>query len=114
MKTLFIKKENTFDKIRSGSKTIELRLLKEGGFFDTKKFEIGEEIEFEQNKEKCRAIITDVKIFKNFQECVNKLDINNVFGYRISQGSLLDHYNKLYVTGFNEHPIIAISFKLVN
>ena len=114
MKTLFIKKENTFDKIRSGSKTIELRLLKEGGFFDTKKFEIGEEIEFEQNKEKCRAIITDVNIFDNFQKCVNNLDIKEIFGYRISEGLLLDHYKKLYITGFNEHPIIAISFKLIN
>lgn len=112
MKTLFIKKENTFDKICSGLKKIELRLLREGGFFDTKKFTIGEVFDFEHNKEKCRAIITNVKIFKNFQECVNELDINDVFGYRISEGSLLDHYKKLYVTGFNDHPIIAISFQL--
>ncbi|MFA7245238.1 MAG: ASCH domain-containing protein [Candidatus Magasanikbacteria bacterium] len=106
--------EEIFEKIKSGQKTIETRLLDE----KRKVLQVGDIIEFSKRPtlhEKLQVKIIDLKTYKTFEEVYENCDLQDLgYGENLTKEEYLEkvysHYEKEEV---NDYAILAIRMELL-
>ena len=106
--------EETFEKIKSGKKDIEVRL------FDEKRrtINLGDEIIFYKlpdKKESISVVVTGFSIFSNFTELFSNFN-NNRFGHNgITREQQLEGIRKIYSQeDENKNGVVGIHIKLLS
>ena len=103
--------EEPFEKIKNGSKTIELRLYDE----KRRKIKVGDMIRFMSKTEKLTATVKSVHIFKNFEELYAILPFDKC-GYSsdelptASPDDMLEYYTKEQI---EKYGVVGIEIEVV-
>ena len=93
--------EEPFEKIKNGSKTIELRLYDE----KRRKIKVGDMIRFVSKTEKLTATVKALHVFKNFEELYAALPLVKC-GYApnelvtASPDDMLEYYSKVQIENY--------------
>ena len=112
MKTLYIKNKATFDYIKCGLKTIEVRLLK-GFIYKLKPNMI---INIEHNSQYIQLKIININKYNTFEELILNEGLSNILPTYQSLASLKDGLNileKYYINSYNKYTIIAIKMCII-
>ena len=98
-----------FNKIKNGQKTIEMRLFDE----QKSKIKINDEIIFYYEENNIRCVVTDVKVYKNFDELYSNND-KNLLGYSDDEiadpNDMLTYYPK---EKQDKYQVMAIFIKTI-
>ncbi len=98
-----------FNKIKNGQKTIEMRLFDE----QKSKIKINDEIIFYHEEYNIRCVVTDVKVYENFDELYSNND-KNLLGYSDDEiadpNDMLTYYPK---ERQDKYQVMAIFIKTI-
>ena len=103
--------DEPFEKIKNGSKTIELRLHDE----KRRKIKVGDTVCFKSKTDKLTATVKAVHIFKNFEELYAALPLNKC-GYSAdelataSPDDMLVYYTKEQI---EKHGVVGIEIEVI-
>lgn len=103
--------ESPFEKIKAGTKTIELRLYDE----KRRKVQVGDTIEFTSlvNGEKIQAVVLALHIYPSFEELYNKFD-KVLLGYEEHEIALYTDMGEYYLpTEIEKYGVVGIEIKLI-
>lgn len=103
--------EGPFDAIKSGTKTIEMRLYDE----KRRKVHVGDIIEFENRTsfEKIKAEVLALHIYPSFEDLYNKFDKVRL-GYKEHEIALYTDMEQYYLkTDIEKYGVVGIEIKLI-
>lgn len=103
--------ESPFEKIKAGTKTIELRLYDE----KRRKVQVGDIIEFTSlaNCEKIQVVVLALHVYSSFEELYNSLD-KKLYGYKEHEVAHYTDMEKYYLpTEIEKYGVVGIEIKLI-